>query len=52
MKRSESKTWPNEVRREMIEKSKIYGEEYDDYYHFGYYDGFQKAIEYFNITLK
>lgn len=36
--------WPNEVRLRMIEKSEFYPES-EAVYKYGYYDGFQKAIE-------
>lgn len=48
MKIKEPKEWPDKVRLEMIEKSKIYDES-PRVYQYGYYDGFQKAIEHFNI---
>lgn len=37
--------WPDEVRLKMIEKSEFYpGQE--TIYQYGYYDGYQKGIEY------
>lgn len=35
--------WPDEIRRKMVEKSEFYSD--PQVYQFGYYDGFQKAIE-------
>lgn len=35
--------WPDDIRRKMVEKSEFYTE--PKVYQFGYYDGFQKAIE-------
>ena len=35
--------WPDEIRRKMVEKSEFYSD--PRVYQFGYYDGFQKAIE-------
>ena len=44
MKEKEQRTnWPDEIRLAMIEKSRFYGE--DKIYHYGYYDGYQKAIQ-------
>ena len=48
MKIKTPENWPDEVRLEMVEKSKIYDESCREY-QFGYYDGFQKAIEYFKL---
>ena len=36
--------WPNDVREEMIKKSEFYYES-ERVYQYGYYDGFQKAID-------
>lgn len=44
MKTPESK-WPDEIRLLMIDKSEIY-QGSEKVYQYGYYDGFQKAIEY------
>ena len=32
--------WPDEIRKEMIERSKLY--DHDREYQYGYYDGWQK----------
>ena len=51
MKIKEDKTWPNETRLEMIRRSEMYQDD-ERIYQYGYYDGFQKAIEYFNHIKK
>ena len=36
--------WPDEIRLEMIEMSKLYYPE-DRIYQYGYYDGYQEGIK-------